>query len=197
MKIIIENENSQSSNLGDKKVSAPAAEYIIPQSNLIRQHLPRWCWVAIAQGLRAYYYQEATMQCQIASMILGFDCSAYPYDTLVNEQCNINYKLDKALETVGCYSHWSPGKPFFERVQYEINMGRPVCIRINWFKGDAHYVMINGYNADTREVYIQDPLHGEDQIKYSDFPSKYRLGGVWTETYWTIKQIINPKTINQ
>ncbi|WP_162996444.1 papain-like cysteine protease family protein [Mucilaginibacter celer] len=186
------------SSLGNaKKLSPSAGEYILPNSTLANQQLERWCWAAIAQGLTAYYHQNTIQQYEIASQVLGFDCSAYTDSTDVSERCNINYNLDKALEAVNCYSHWSPGKPFFERVQFEISMGRPVCLRINWFKGDAHYVMINGFNAANATLHIQDSLHGPSQIVYKHFPSKYRAGGVWAETYWTINKLSTQKTKNQ
>ena len=192
MKIIIEGENANFSCLQPGGcLSKPKGAHLLPGLQLQRQLLGRWCWAAIAADLANFYHKRLISQTEVASMVLGFDCNGFNHDTDLTERCNVNYKLDEALSAVQCYSHWSPGKPSFERLQFELSLGQPVCCRINWFKGDAHYVVIYGYNNQTRELYIADPLHNTCQIAYAAFPKKYNeTGGVWTETYWTKNQLL-------
>jgi hypothetical protein len=192
MKIIIDNENSRSSGLlpGDA-LSYVYGNYLL-HTSLPEQQLLRWCWAAIASGLAKFYHNKTVRQHEVAAMVLGFDCGDYITDDALKERCNVNFKLDAALKAVQCYSHWSIGKPMFERVQFEISCGRPVCCRINWYTGDAHYAVINGFDSQTREIYIQDTLTGDRKMEFDRFPEKYtRSGGAWTETYWTKNQHLN------
>jgi hypothetical protein len=191
MKIIIDNERSKLSGLleGDK-VQLRYTDYIIPDTTLAAQQLERWCWAAIGAGLANFYHNKIIQQHEVAAMVLGIDCTNFLIDEQLRQHCNVNFKLDKALAAVHCFSHWSFGKPTFERLQYELSCGHPVCCRIAWFKGDAHYVMINGFNVSNRTLYIQDPLTGGHKVNYEHFPDDYNgKSGVWTETYWTTKSI--------
>lgn len=198
MKIVIEHEDATASCLGAAPadftpeapiaVFTPAGEEIVLRISPERQTMDRWCWAAIAVSLAQYYHARALTQHEIATRVLGFDCSGFSEDAGLKQQCNVNLGLDKVLQSVGCFSHWSPGKPHFERVQFEIANGRPICCRINWYTGDAHYVLINGYRANSEAIHIADPLHGSSVIPYLDFPAKYKgSGAAWTETYWTRK----------
>ena len=191
MKIIIEHEDATASCIGE----GPAAlfrggEEVVLDLAMERQALERWCWAAIAVSLSAYYHSKTISQHDVATLALGFDCSGFSGNEALKERCDINFSLDKVLELLHCFSHWSLGKPHFERVQFEIANGRPVCCRINWYKGDAHYVLIKGYNMHREEIYLEDPLHGSSAIRYHDFPAKYKVsGGAWTETYWTMRHL--------
>jgi hypothetical protein len=168
-------------------------EDVLLNIHLQPQLLERWCWAAIASAMMRYYHSKDVGQATIAESVLAISCDGYETNELVREQCNQNTKLYKVLEYANCYSHWTPGKPAFERIQFEINAGRPLCCRIEWYKGDAHYVLIKGYNALAQELFIEDSLHGPANVSYKSFPSEYKTsGGAWTETYWTKNNFINP-----
>jgi len=187
MKIIIDHEQAISACLGSAApVLSPLTDEVALGIQVEQQLLSRWCWAALGASLSAYYHGASLRQDELAGRVLGLDCTGFETEEALREQCNINFNLDKVLELVGCFSHWSPGKPPFERLQFEINNGHPVCCRVSWYEGDAHYILIRGYAIGEGLLYVEDPLHGPARVKYDDLPRNYHLsGGVWTETYWT------------
>lgn len=154
-----------------------------------KQLRSRWCWAAIASALATWYKTGRIDQVQLADSLLKDPVAAkdvYTEEDLLER--NINFKLDVALQYVNCFSHWTPGKPIFERIQFEINQGRPLGVRLEWFKGGAHYILVNGYNDRDRSIMIEDPLHGPVVQEFNRFPNKYQgSGAVWTETFYTNK----------
>lgn len=150
------------------------------------QELSRWCWAAIAVSMARFYNTGRWRQSDVAGRVLGYDCSGYRENPNLQQQCNQNRTLDEALQVTECFSHWSPGKPAFERIMAELDSGRPLCIRIEWFKGSAHYVVIFGYHGIRRELHIADSRYGVSQHSFDRFPLGYQTGGgVWTENFWT------------
>ncbi len=152
------------------------------------QEFPKWCWAAIAASLGRYYRTAERSQRQVATDLLGFDCSRLPDTPAGRERCDLYAMLDEALALVGCFSHWSPGRPTFERIRAEIDAGRPVCVQIDWSRNGAHFAVITGYHADRREIHLEDPLHGPSVQQYERFPGAYRSSGVWRGTYWTLTE---------
>jgi hypothetical protein len=153
----------------------------------------RWCWAAIASAVATYYQTMCIDQLQIVDGLLSdFEVVDGLYSEKDLLERNINFKLDVALKYVNCFSHWTIGKPIFERVQFEINQGRPLGVRLEWFKGGAHYILVKGYNEQDGSIMIEDSLHGPSVQVYDQFPDNYReSGAVWTETFWTNKITIH------
>ena len=151
----------------------------------------RWCWAAIASALATYYQTMFITQVQIVDCLLSdFDGGNDLYSNEDLLERNVNFKLDVALKFVNCFSHWTIGKPAFERIQFEINQGRPLGVRLEWFKGGAHYILVNGYNDQDGSIMIEDPLHGPHVQDFNLFPGNYReSGAVWTESFFTNKTI--------
>lgn len=150
-----------------------------------RQELSKWCWAAISVSLGRYYGVARWQQHGVAGALMGFDCSRFREEPRVRARCNKYAMLDEALQLAGCYSHWSPGRPTFERIRAEIDAGRPVCLQIEWRRGGMHYAVVIGYDAGG-ELYVEDPLHGPSVQPFEKFPGGYRKGGgVWRGTYWT------------
>lgn len=183
---------------GDAKLSAFGSFYQAPVIDSTGCRLPiavepqlrsRWCWAAIASAVAAYYKTMSIGQHQIAdSLIAGPGLKNGPYTNEDLFEKNVNFKLDVALKYVQCFSHWTIGKPVFERIQFEINQGRPLGVRLEWFKGGAHYILVNGYNDQEESIMIEDPLHGPGILRFDRFPENYReSGAVWTETFFTNK----------
>jgi hypothetical protein len=166
------------------------SEYYL-EIKLEQQLKSRWCWGALACAIAGYYETMNVQQAQLAGeLIKDSDTGHEIYALEDRQEKNVNFKLDVVLKYVGCFSHWSAGKPNFDRLKFEINQGRPLCVRLEWFKGGAHYIMIKGYDWEKGTVLIDDPLHGLDRMPFENFPEKYRVSGaVWTETYWTNRQI--------
>jgi hypothetical protein len=150
-----------------------------------RQQLSKWCWAAIAVSIADYYQSGGLCQADVASTVLGVDCSD-PHEAAEHgSRYNTYADLDRSLRSVGCFSHWSPGRPTFARLCSEIDAGRPLCLSIVWRNGGSHYVVVIGYHAETREIYVEDPLHGPSVHIFDKFPHSYWNGGFWRGTFWT------------
>lgn len=188
MKLIIEHKKSLSACIGSKG-SPTIIEGPVTRLNYVseQQLLSKWCWAAIAVSMSHYYYKEKWRQEEVATTLLKFDCQLFRDSHEVAEACNKDLLLNDALQLTQTYSHWSPGRPAFERIKHEIHCGRPLCPRIEWRNGGAHYVVVKGYNENEQSLLIADSLHGTSEIPYRDFPSKYNNenGAAWTETFWT------------
>jgi hypothetical protein len=169
-----------------RRYSSPMCNTYVLDFVLQHQELAKWCWAAIAASVGRYYGAQHWHQHEVASALLGFDYSRFQKEPEVAARCDAYAMLDEALRIVGCYSHWSPGRPTFERIRAEIDAGRPLCLRVEWYCGGSHYVVVTGYYADTREIYLEDSLHGPSVQAFDTFPGNYRMtGGVWRETFWT------------
>ena len=160
---------------------------------LQRQELSKWCWAAISVSLGRYYGTTERRQREVAAALLGFDCSRFGEEPEVRESADAYAMLDEALQLAGCYSHWSPGRPTFERLRAEIDAGRPVCLQIEWLRGGMHYAVVAGYDAEAAELYVEDPLHGPSVQPFEGFPGGYRKGGFWRGTYWTCPPACAPR----
>jgi hypothetical protein len=186
MRLVIDGEDAQASCVGAVfGVPAERAGLVRLEVPAERQLLEKWCWAAIASALGRYYGTSQASQSALASQVLGKDCTGFASDPSVREAADAVSRLDRALRAVDCYSHWSPGKPLFERVQFEINHGRPLAARIGWHAGAGHYVLVHGYRSEGRKLLVADPLHGAGEYTYADFPAAYLHRGAWTETFWT------------
>ncbi|WP_103068633.1 papain-like cysteine protease family protein [Aquimarina sediminis] len=190
MKIFIDSNEAKKSTLGEfyRAPKIKGSDVWLP-IDINKQLKSRWCWAAIASAVGNYYQTCTIKQKSLVKKILrdvDYDQSKYTESEI--QEKNINFKLDIALKFVGSFSHWTLGKPIFERIQFEINQGRPLGVRLEWFKGGAHYILVKGYNAEEGNLIIEDSLHGSSIQLYDTFPEKYREGGaVWTETFWTNK----------
>lgn len=187
MKLRIEPLEAKSESYsGAVQVPARVGNIGVLDLSVSRQELPKWCWAAIAGSMGRYYGTGLWPQHEVARAVLGCDCSRFREDEELRARCDAYAMLDDALRLTGCYSHWSPGRPTFERLRAEIVAGRPACLQIDWYRGGAHYVVLTGYYDDTGEVYIQDPLHGPSVQDFASYPRHYcGIGGVWAGTFWT------------
>lgn len=186
MRLIIDDEFAPSSSMGGRFRTPTerdgAVRLNIPVEN---QLLNNWCWAAIASALGRYYGTSDESQAQIASQVLKKNCLEFAFDDEVRRSADTISRLDIAMSVAGCYSHWSAGKPLFDRVRFEINFGRPFGARVGWHAGAAHYVLIHGYRDHGEKLLVADPLHGSGEYSLGEFPARYRQGGAWTETFWT------------
>jgi len=140
-----------------------------------------WCWAATTSSVAQFFDPGSTWtQCDIASACLQVQCCATP------RPCDVQFTLDDPLRRTGNLQ----GNPFagndtMDNLQLEIDGGRPVCCHISWNGGGGHFVAISGYNRGTDDVFIEDPLYGEDSVPFSEFVSSYRGSGSWDFTYYT------------
>ncbi|WP_428659162.1 C39 family peptidase [Reyranella sp.] len=150
-----------------------------------------WCWAAVAASVGDYFTQAGTWkQCAVANLELRRnDCCAAGGDG----PCNIYGYLASALNRVHCLQNWAIGQRVaFDVVVGEIDGGRPVCVRVAWRGGGAHFVAITGYSdpdPTIAHVLVQDPLFQYHDIAWSDFLDYYKPTGLhqgyWTDTYRT------------
>lgn len=186
MKIIIENEHAETAGFG-KEFHSPSVNGTDVFVDIAheQQQQSQWCWAAIGAMLGRYYGANGSNQEKLAATVLNTGTET-KRGRKKKTETNVSVTLDRALKHIGCYSHWSLGRPLPERVMFEINQGRPVCVRVEWYQGGAHYVLLKGYNAATEEWLVEDPMDGPSRVPFAAFPQQYgKSGGVWTDTFWT------------
>lgn len=151
---------------------------------LERQERSRWCWAAIAVSLARFYGARSLSQRQLVAEVSG------PGDATGHRARNVEARLLDALIAVGCYAHWTPGRPDAARLRAEIQSGRPACLRIVWAQsGASHFVLIDGFAAGrgrADEIEIADPCGARSLHRLSEFGQSYRGRKAYCrETYWT------------
>jgi hypothetical protein len=202
MKIKIEPDSvksieNHSYTTSSRFTSACSPGSIILPFTMEPQELSRWCWAAVAVSMAQFYRTGKWRQRDVAGRVFGVAGPGSNENLSPSQQWNQNRTLDQALLVTGCFSHWSPGKPDFERIVTELESGRPMGIRIEWRRGGAHYVAIFGYDGPRREIWVADPKYGVSQQSFDRFPHDYQSGGgVWTETFWTGVAADAVKSIN-
>jgi hypothetical protein len=151
-----------------------------------------WCWAAVAAAvgnhLRTHAVGARWEQCRIADHCLGSTtCCTGP-----TAADNVLHTLEDALAHVDC----DPGQrvedpnkpPQLARIGLHLAHGFPVCVRIRWNPpNDAHFVVITGCDVGLNTIDVFDPVHGASSgVDFETFPSTYRDGGEWTDTYYPI-----------
>ncbi len=151
--------------------------------NFTMQHQTEteWCWAANSCSVGLFYDSDSGWtQCKVANKTLNrTDCCDNPGSA----DCNKAYYLNMGLDTVGHWSQWTQGKATMSQVESEINGGRPLCFRIAWNAGGAHFIAIYGYSGEN--INLGDPWYGNSIQPYSTLTSTYHGGGTWTGSYWT------------
>jgi hypothetical protein len=154
------------------------------------QEQTNWCWAATAWGIRKFYDPGFSIsQCRAAGLILErSDACADP----TNPDINLPWSLYKALQRFKNASgpEYS-GQPGAALVLRQIKSGKPVCVRILWDSGEAHFVAISAMTRDAKWVRVTDsdlhadPEYGKDGILYEDLIGAYRKFGGVTHAYTT------------
>jgi hypothetical protein len=140
-----------------------------------------WCWAATASSVSSFFDPNSSWsQCQVASACLSSQCCASP------TPCDVQFTLDGPLQQTGNLQG-SPlqGSDTRGNVHAEIDNDRPVCCHIAWSGGTGHFVAVSGYDSNTDDVLIDDPLYGRSTVPYISFVSAYRGSGSWDFTYYT------------
>jgi hypothetical protein len=148
-----------------------------------------WCWAAVAASVSAFYGNSVT-QCEIANQELKrADCCATPCHT-DNVAFNDTHTLGSPLNQVDCLDREVRfEKATFKDLQKEIDASRPLCARIIWPDGTAHFVVIVGYvlGEALTTLILADSLYGsQSETGYDRFCTDYQgIGGKWNDTYYT------------
>jgi hypothetical protein len=146
-----------------------------------------WCWAAVSSAV-AHYFNPSTAhtQCSIASAQVSQPCCAIG----PTGNCNVYSQLQVALAHVGHLNPPTGPPPLWSQVIQEIrNNQRPVCARIAWNGGGAHFVTIYGFDVDPvlgRRYWIFDPETGVNVITEQDFLNSYPGNGFCTDCYFLI-----------
>ncbi len=150
-----------------------------------QQDQTNWCWAAVAASVVRYYHADTQWtQCRIAEGELQrADCC----DGEDGGLCNVYGFLPSALYRVGCLKVWDIGKrALLEQLCAEIDEQRPLCARVQWQGGGAHFVAIVGYLEDGDLIAVEDPFWGPSDIAYNTFCTHYTTQqGSWTDAYYT------------
>lgn len=145
-----------------------------------------WCWAATASNV-AICDGKNIHQCTIAGNSLpGYSVSC------ATEQCNTPYFLSNALRTIGKFGQHRCGRMPRSAVREEIDLGRPVGVRIAWRDSDdGHFILIVGYGFQRRSrnnfyYLVFDPAvdQGFQAMSGNRLESidGYNGTGTWSET---------------
>jgi len=120
---------------------------------------------------------------------MGGDCCTN------RDVCDQAMALQNVLGPLGRLDGTIASPVDFARIRNEIKAHRPVAVRIAWFGGGAHFVLICGYSvmrSGLRRIEIADPFYGDVdngqyfgiwEIDFDLFPAAYQAGGDWTATF--------------
>jgi hypothetical protein len=155
--------------------------YLFPMEH---QQQTNWCWAAVTVSVDHYFKPGSPRtQQNLAEKELPLGAN------------NVPWVLDKPLRHIGALRGQSLQRPLtFAELQRELLAKRPVCARIEWEGGGAHFVVISGFATSpdgVRLVYVSDPLLEEsevvvcgfDDLAGGDFSDGYGGDGRWVETY--------------
>jgi hypothetical protein len=142
-----------------------------------------WCWAAVTVSVDRYFAATSlnVAQCELAGQVFGAGVCGH------EENFNEPRTLQKGLRIVGNLNEPPIGGPVdFDTLRKEITADRPVCARIAWDGGGAHFVAIDGctqFNSGEQQLHVQDPKYGPSFVSYGEMVSGYRYEGEWTDTF--------------
>ena len=147
------------------------------------QEQTNWCWSAVATSVGLLFQTGRWRQCETATLCLsGVDCCTN------SAPCNVYGYLDQSMTCTRTLASWVSGIATRSRIKSDIRAGRPVCTRVAWAGGGAHFMAITGYDDDPingLSITIQDSVYGTSELSYADYPALYHGGGSWTHTYYS------------
>lgn len=167
--------------------AATETSHILPPFMQCQQQ-SRWCWSAVATSVGLLFQTGSWTQCATVNGCLKrSDCCNSP----TPDPCNVYGYLDQSLTYTKSYN--GPliyGTITVDKLEAQIDAGNPVCARVQWNGGGAHFLSIAGYSYPADDpssvtIHLQDSLYGPTSMAYDDFATYYHCGGEWTHTYLT------------
>ena len=161
---------------------APAAAHSL-DVDMEAQSQQFWCWAAVSVAVARHYRADSSWtQCTLAAAELGGAACC-----TTAGPCNRPWFLDRALARVG---HLDGGVTFgplpFADVVDEVDDAQPLAVRIGWPDGSGHFVLVDGYDADSEVVQVKDPFGDETvTLPHAQLRSQYNGNGAWTHSYRT------------
>jgi Papain-like cysteine protease AvrRpt2 len=147
-----------------------------------------WCWAATAVSVQLYYYpNDRLTQCVQACNTTGRGdcCEDLPNDA---HPCNVAGDLGLVLHALGRLDSTVLRPATLIELANAIVARRPVCIRVTWWRGGAHFMVCAGYVPTTIGLYllIHDPWFGTSWVPHATFPTVYQnKNGTWAATCFT------------
>jgi hypothetical protein len=166
---------------------AAATSHILP-AFMQTQQQSCWCWSAVATSVGLLFKTGSWTQCTtVNGCLTRSDCCTSP----TSGACNVYGYLDQSLTYTGSFN--GPllyGTYSVANAEAQLNSGNPVCVRVAWNGGGAHFLSIAGYSYPEDDpssvtIYLQDSFYGASSMAFADFAANYHAGGTWTHTYLT------------
>jgi len=163
--------------------------------NMEKQEHNNWCWAAVAVSVDRHFAPDSTWcQRRLASKMAKKEklkvksCGTCQNRKPTPRTCNRPWYLDKALELVDrLRGKPKPAPLSFAQIEKKIKAGFPVCLRVLWGEGGAHFIVVSGYvktKSGAQWVDVEDPHAGSSTWLYDEFLSNYQYSqGRWVETY--------------
>jgi hypothetical protein len=152
------------------------------------QQQSNWCWSAVATSVGLLFKTDNWTQCATVNGCLqSSDCCTSP----IPSACNVYGYLDQSLTyTKSYHGPLLYGSISVADLEAQLNSGNPVCVRVAWNGGGAHFLSIAGYGYPVNDpasvtIYLQDSFYGPTSMALADFATNYHTGGDWTNTYLT------------
>jgi hypothetical protein len=166
-----------------------------------------WCWAAVAVSVHAFLdpngrawtqptLATAVMQRQMPAA--GLNCSV-PDQAASPRGCNQAEPLDLALSITRNLNQYLPGTRLsFQQLLAFFGQHLPVCVRIVWRGGGAHFVALGGGAVSAsgrRLVFVYDPLPPLGTLPrvpaytapsicdYDALLDHYEITGSWHDSY--------------
>jgi hypothetical protein len=150
-----------------------------------RQQQTNWCWAATSTSVAQFYNPNSGWtQCLAANGETGrSDCCGAG----ASGPCNVYGFLDTALTRVGRLDRWTGSVATVAQIENEVTFARPLCLRVAWSGGGAHFLAIRGHYTvgGTDYVSVDDPIYGKSDVTYAVLQSSYQGTGSWTHSYYT------------
>jgi hypothetical protein len=147
------------------------------------QERSEWCWAAVAVSIERYFDpQSALTQCAIANAVLGSEKVCCQNGSGCNEAAT----LISALQQINRLKRILTRPLTFPELQRELDAGLPVCARIRWKGGHAHFIVLVGYRVlppRTQHVDVEDPFNPSGTVAFDTLRDAYYGNGEWIDTY--------------
>ncbi|BHH83648.1 papain-like cysteine protease family protein [Desulforhopalus sp. 52FAK] len=141
------------------------------------QQQSNWCWAAVGTSVGLLFETGEWSQCDTATNCLfNEDCCKKP------SHCDVYGYLDRSLTYAKSFDYSTEDTATLDDIIQQIENHRPVCARIAWNGGGAHFMAITGYDGNS--IIVQDSIFGTTSILYNLFPKSYNSGGIWTHTFY-------------
>jgi hypothetical protein len=164
-------------------------EKVVIPFEMGRQVYSNWCWAAVAASVAACY-GKTYRQCAIANVELGRRDCCEPPRNAAHVDFDVANVFGSPLNRVGCLreiTRFEQAIPL--QVVEELKTRRPICVRMVWPDGGAHFLTITGYWFDQTGILmltLDDPFWGPSEFSYDRFSKQYQLlDGTWNDTYYT------------